>query len=216
MTNQPEPTTGTSEAAANPTRTDVPERQPWLVQLRTVPNMLSAMRLLLVPVFLFMILNHQGLIAIAILAVSSITDFLDGYLARRFHQVTRLGQLLDPFADRLYIFSTLIAFSIQGVIPWWLALLVLGRDFMLLVVYPILATHGYGPLPVHYLGKAGTMALLYAFPLLLIANIWVDAAFVVNPLAWAFALWGVGLYWWAGFVYVKQVADVVRTARDAA
>jgi cardiolipin synthase len=216
MTNQPEPTTGTSEAAASPTRTDVPERQPWLVQLRTVPNMLSAMRLLLVPVFLFMILNHQGLIAIAILAVSSITDFLDGYLARRFHQVTRLGQLLDPFADRLYIFSTLIAFSIQGVIPWWLALLVLGRDFMVLVVYPILATHGYGPLPVHYLGKAGTMALLYAFPLLLIANIWVDAAFVVNPLAWAFALWGVGLYWWAGFVYVKQVADVVRTARDAA
>ena len=213
MTNQPQQ--GAS-AAASPTRTDLPERQPWLVQLRTVPNMLSALRLLLVPVFLVMILNHQGLIAITILAVSSITDFLDGYLARRYHQVTRLGQLLDPFADRLYIFSTLIAFSIQGIIPWWLALLVLGRDFMLLVVYPVLATHGYGPLPVHYLGKAGTMALLYAFPLLLIANIWVDAAFVVKPLAWAFALWGVGLYWWAGFVYVKQVADVVKTARDAA
>ena len=194
--------------------TDAPERQPWLVQLRTVPNMLSALRLILVPVFLFMLLNDQGLVAIAILAVSSITDFLDGYLARRYHQVTRLGQLLDPFADRLYIFSTLIAFSIQGVIPWWLALLVIGRDFMLLVVYPILATHGFGPLPVHYLGKAGTMALLYAFPLLLIANIWVDAALVVKPLAWAFALWGVGLYWWAGFVYVKQVADVVKTAKS--
>jgi cardiolipin synthase len=178
--------------------------------------MLSALRLILVPVFLVMLLNHQGLVAIAILAVSSITDFLDGYLARRYHQVTRLGQLLDPFADRLYIFSTLIAFSIQGVIPWWLALLVIGRDFMLLVVYPILATHGYGPLPVHYLGKAGTMALLYAFPLLLIANIWVDAALVVKPLAWAFALWGVGLYWWAGFVYVKQVADVVKTAKTIA
>ena len=204
MTNQP-----------SPTATDAPERQPWLEQLRTVPNMLSALRLILVPVFLFMLLNNQGLVAIAILAVSSITDFLDGYLARRYHQVTRLGQLLDPFADRLYIFSTLIAFSIQGVIPWWLALLVLGRDFMLLVVYPILATHGYGPLPVHYLGKAGTMALLYAFPLLLIANIWVDAALVVKPLAWAFALWGVGLYWWAGFVYVKQVADVVKTAKTA-
>ena len=214
MTNPTEPTAGASEVPASPTRTDVPERQPWLVQLRTVPNMLSALRLLLVPVFLVMILNHQGLIAITILAVSSITDFLDGYLARRYHQVTRLGQLLDPFADRLYIFSTLIAFSIQGIIPWWLALLVLGRDFMLLVVYPILATHGYGPLPVHYLGKAGTMALLYAFPLLLIGNIWVAAAFVVNPLAWAFALWGVGLYWWAGFVYVKQVTDVVKRATN--
>ena len=214
MTNPTEPTAGTSEATASPTRTDVPERQPWLEQLRTVPNMLSALRLILVPVFLVMLLNDQGLIAITILAVSSITDFLDGYLARRYHQVTRLGQLLDPFADRLYIFSTLIAFSIQGIIPWWLALLVLGRDFMLLVVYPILATHGYGPLPVHYLGKAGTMALLYAFPLLLIANIWVDAAFVVNPLAWAFALWGVGLYWWAGFVYVKQVVDVVKRATN--
>ena len=214
MTNEPEPTKGAS-GAPSPTATDAPERQPWLEQLRTVPNMLSALRLILVPVFLVMLLNNQGLVAIAILAVSSITDFLDGYLARRYHQVTRLGQLLDPFADRLYIFSTLIAFSIQGVIPWWLALLVIGRDFMLLVVYPILATHGYGPLPVHYLGKAGTMALLYAFPLLLIANIWVDAALVVKPLAWAFALWGVGLYWWAGFVYVKQVADVVKTAKSA-
>jgi len=217
MTNQPKPQRGASAAQApSPTRTDVPERQPWLQQLRTVPNMLSALRLVLVPVFLYMLLNDHGLVAITILAVSSITDFLDGYLARRYHQVTRLGQLLDPAADRLYIFSTLVAFSIQGVIPWWLALLVIGRDFMLLVVYPILATHGYGPLPVHYLGKAGTMALLYAFPLLLIANIWVDAALVVKPLAWAFALWGVGLYWWAGFVYVKQVADVVKTARAGA
>ena len=100
-----------------------------------------------------------------------------------------------------------------GVIPGWLAAIIIARDVMLLIVYPILATHGYGPLPVHYLGKAGTFALLYAFPLLLLANVLSSANFVILPIAWAFALWGAGLYWWAGFVYVKQVRDLVFGVR---
>jgi cardiolipin synthase len=160
-------------------------------------------------------LSHQGGWAILLLAISSLTDLLDGYIARRFNQVTRLGQLLDPFADRLYIFTTLIGLVLTGVIPVWLAIVVIGRDVMLLIVYPILATHGYGPLPVHYLGKAGTFALLYAFPLLLLANVFETASFVIQPIAWAFALWGAGLYWWAGFVYVKQVKDLVFGARQS-
>lgn len=181
-------------------------------QFFTVPNLLSALRLALVPVFLFLLLDEQNLLAIIVLAISSVTDYLDGYFARKFNQVTRLGQLLDPAADRLYIFSTLVALSITGVIPAWLAAVIIGRDFVLLIAYPILATHGYGPLPVHYLGKAGTFALLYAFPLLLIADLWVAAEFIVLPLAWAFALWGVGLYWWAGIVYLRQVREVVKNS----
>jgi len=186
----------------------------WWQQLRMLPNLLSVLRLLLVPVFLLLILNDRHLFAIAVLALASLTDYLDGIFARKFNQVTRLGQLLDPAADRLYIFSALIGLAATNHIPLWLAAVVVCRDLILAVAYPVLATHGYGPLPVHYLGKAGTFALMYAFPLLLMADIWAGAEFIILPIAWGFALWGVGLYWWAGFVYLRQVRQVVKNSRQ--
>ena len=182
-------------------------------EAKTVPNLLSFLRLALIPVFLWLILSHHGVLAIILLAFSGFTDYLDGFIARKYNQITRLGKLIDPAADRLYILTTLIGLVATGVIPFWLAAVIVARDVMLAIVYPILATHGYGPLPVHYLGKAGTFALLYAFPLLLLANILDSANFVILPIAWAFALWGAGLYWWAGFVYVKQVRDLVLGVR---
>jgi cardiolipin synthase len=182
-------------------------------EAKTVPNLLSFMRLALIPLFLWLILRHQGTWAVLLLIFSGFTDYLDGYIARKYNQVTRLGKLIDPAADRLYIFTTLIGLVATGVIPFWLAAVVVARDVMLLIVYPILATHGYGPLPVHYLGKAGTFALLYAFPLLLLANLFPGANFVILPLAWAFALWGAGLYWWAGFIYIKQAKELVFGVR---
>ena len=181
-------------------------------QLRTVPNLLSLLRLALVPVFLVLILNGFNLEAVIVLIVASVTDYLDGYFARKLNQETRLGQLLDPAADRLYIFATLIGLSVVGYIPIWLPMIVIGRDLFLLFTYPILASRGYGPLPVHYLGKAGTFALLYAFPLLLIASAFPDVSLFVLPVAWAFAWWGIGLYWWAGFVYLAQVRSVVKSS----
>lgn len=186
-------------------------------QLRTVPNLLSLLRLALVPVFLVLILNGLNWQAVVVLAVASLTDYLDGYFARKLNQTTRLGQLLDPAADRLYIFATLIGLSVMGYVPTWLAVVVISRDLLLLFSYPILASRGYGPLPVHYLGKAGTFALLYAFPLLLIAAAFPTISLFVLPIAWAFAIWGIGLYWWAGFVYLVQVRDVVKlTSGDSA
>ena len=182
-------------------------------EAKTVPNLLSFLRLALIPLFLWLILRHQGTWAVLLLIFSGFTDYLDGYIARKYNQVTRLGKLIDPAADRLYIFTTLIGLVATGVIPFWLAAVVVARDVMLLIVYPILATHGYGPLPVHYLGKAGTFALLYAFPLLLLANLFPGANFVILPVAWAFALWGAGLYWWAGFIYVKQAKELVFGVR---
>ncbi|MEN9287784.1 MAG: hypothetical protein RLZ88_454 [Actinomycetota bacterium] len=181
-----------------------------LRQWGTLPNVLSSIRLALVPVFLLLLMAEHYEVALIVLAVAGITDYLDGYFARRLNQITRLGQLLDPAADRLYIFSTLVGLSITGLIPWWLAALIISRDLLLLVGYPVLATQGYGPLPVHYLGKAGTFALLYAFPLLMLAKVWSGAELVILPIAWAFAWWGVGLYWWAGFVYLHQVIQIVK------
>jgi len=185
-------------------------------ELRSIPNMLSVLRLLMVPVFLVLLLTGQFVAALIVLVVASTTDWLDGQIARRFNQITKLGQLLDPAADRLFIFAALIGLTINGNIPLWLALIVASRDLMLLIVYPVLASHGYGPLPVHFLGKAGTFALLYALPLLLMVDVWPEADFIVLPLAWGFAYWGVALYWLSGFLYVKQVIEVVSSIKAKA
>jgi len=182
-------------------------------ELRSIPNMLSVLRLFMVPVFLILLLNGQFIAALIVLMVASATDWLDGQIARRFNQVTRLGQLLDPAADRLFIFAALIGLTINGNIPLWIALIVVSRDLMLVIVYPILASHGYGPLPVHFLGKAGTFALLYALPLLLMVDVWPEADFIVLPLAWGFAYWGVALYWLSGLLYVKQVIEVLSSIK---
>ena len=183
-------------------------------ELRSIPNMLSILRLFMVPVFLVLLLTGQFIAALITLMVASATDWLDGQIARRFNQVTKLGQLLDPAADRLFIFAALIGLTINGNIPLWLALIVVSRDLMLVIVYPILASHGYGPLPVHFLGKAGTFALLYALPLLLMVDVWPEAAFIVLPLAWGFAYWGAGLYWLSGLLYVKQVIEVLSSVKS--
>ncbi|CAB4893625.1 unannotated protein [freshwater metagenome] len=181
-----------------------------------VPNLLSFLRILLVPVFLWLLLHKLFLAAIAVLAFAGLTDFLDGYLARKLNQTTKLGKMLDPVADRLYIFATLLALSATGYVPWWLAGLVILRDVLMLVSLPVLASVGYRSLPVHYLGKASTFALLYSFPLLLMGKIFTEAAFIITPIAWAFALWGVALYWWSGFVYLWQLVLLIRKERQKA
>ena len=181
-----------------------------------IPNLLSFLRIALVPVFLWFLLDEFFLAAIAVLAFAGLTDFLDGYLARRLNQTTKLGKMLDPVADRLYIFATLLALSSTGYVPWWLAALVILRDVLMLVSLPVLASVGYRSLPVHYLGKASTFALLYSFPLLLMGKIFTEAAFIITPIAWAFALWGVALYWWSGFVYLWQLVLLIRKERQKA
>lgn len=178
-------------------------------RILTVPNVLSLLRLVLVPVFAWFILSGLDGLALAVLAVSGVTDYLDGALARRWGQVSRVGQLLDPFADRLYVLSTLLGLGWREVIPWWLVALIVGRDVLLSLTLPVLARHGYGPPPVHFLGKAATLNLLYAFPLLLLADGDTLVAHIAEPIAWAFAWWGTALYWWAGWLYVRQVRRMI-------
>ena len=186
----------------------------------TIPNGLSVLRLLGVPLFLWLALGPQADgWAIVVLAVSSITDWLDGKLARLLNQTSRLGQLLDPAADRLYIFATVLALSIRGIMPWWLAALLVGRDLVLATTLPVLKRHGYGPLQVHYLGKAATFNLLYALPLLLLGAGHETANHVARIVGWAFVLWGTTLYWYAGVLYAVQVRQLViadRAEPDAA
>ncbi len=184
----------------------------------TIPNALSMARLLGVPLFLYWVLvTEQDGRAILLLMAAGISDYLDGKIARRFNQFSRLGQLLDPAADRLYIAATLIALVARDGLPLWWALLLVGRDLALVPTLPLLKRHGYGPLPVHFLGKAATFNLLYAFPMLLAALPERDGllATVFRPAGWAFATWGSLLYLWAGVLYVVQVRQLVEADRQA-
>lgn len=183
------------------TETSVESDRIW-----TVPNALSVLRLLGVPLFLWLLLGPQADgWALVVLAVSAFTDWADGKLARILGQYSRLGELLDPAADRLYIVATLVAFVIRGFIPWWVAALLIGRDLLLAVCIPLLRRHGYPPLPVHYLGKAATFCLLYAFPLILLAQGDHLLQRIALPIGYAFTIWGMALYLWSGLLYLRQV-----------
>ncbi|MEU2201156.1 CDP-alcohol phosphatidyltransferase family protein [Isoptericola sp. NPDC019482] len=178
----------------------------------TIPNLVSLLRLALVPVFAVLIVVGEDVWALAVLAFSGFTDWLDGVLARRLHQVTRLGQMLDPAADRLFIFVTLIGLTWRDVIPLWILVVIVARDVMLACLLPVLARHGYGPLPVSFVGKAGTFALLYAFPLLLLATVPGGVGAAAHVVGWAFTWWGVGLYWVAGVQYLRQARELLGAA----
>jgi cardiolipin synthase len=149
--------------------------------------------------------------ALVVLVLAGFTDFLDGWLARRFHQQTLLGQILDPVADRLYILAVVVGLALRDVIPWWVALSLPLRDLLMWGLVPFLRTRGYTALPVHFLGKAATFCLLYAFPLLLLSDGTGTVANLATVLGWAFALWGIGLYWWAGVLYAWQVRRLLAT-----
>ena len=182
----------------------------------TIPNILSFARLLGVPVFLWLILvpKADGW-AIALLVVAGATDWLDGYLARKWHQITRVGQLLDPIADRLYILATLIGLLLRDIIPLWLVVVLVGRDVVMGVVLFILKRRGITGLPVHFIGKAATFNLLYAFPLLLLGDGVGTFATVCRVLGWAFAIWGTALYWWAGALYIEQARRMLALKRQS-
>jgi cardiolipin synthase len=186
-------------------------------EILTVPNLVSFVRLLGVPLFLYLLLvPHADVAAIVVLAIGGTSDWVDGFLARRLKQVSRLGELLDPLADRLYIFATLIALTVRDVLPWWFTIALVAREAFLGVLLLLLRRRGYGPPAVHYVGKSATFILLVAFPVLLLAHVlgqpygWWYAA------GWGLALWGLALYWIAAVFYVIQVYGALRESREPA
>jgi CDP-diacylglycerol--glycerol-3-phosphate 3-phosphatidyltransferase len=208
------PAAGALPLAGSPPVTD---RESLPDRVWTVPNALSVLRLLGVPLFLWLLLGPEAdRWAVAVLMVSGVTDWLDGKLARWLDQSSRLGALLDPAADRLYIVSTLVALSLREIVPVWMVALLLGRELVLGIMLLVLRSYGYPPLQVHYLGKAATLLLLYAFPGLLLADGSGWLATAIEPFAWAFTIWGTALYLLAGVFYVVQVAGILRAERRAA
>jgi cardiolipin synthase len=193
-----------------------PEPRADLVSGRiwTVPNALSFARLLGVPLFLWLVLAEADWWALGVLVVAGLSDWLDGKLARALNQTSRLGVVLDPAADRLYILATLIGLTVRDIIPLWLVIVLVARELAIVPIAPIVRRLGYsGTLPVHFAGKAATMCLLYAFPLLLLGEHG-GGATAAKVIGWSFAIWGTGLYWWAAVLYWEQTRRLVRDNRD--
>ncbi|MGL5865668.1 MAG: CDP-alcohol phosphatidyltransferase family protein [Dermatophilaceae bacterium] len=178
-------------------------------RLLTVPNVLSVLRLVSVPGFLWAILTERDGLALILLMGSGITDYLDGKLARRYGLESRLGQLLDPVADRLYIVSSLTGLALREIVPWWLVGVLFAREVFTAAVVLVARRHGWLGLPVHFAGKAATLSLLYAFPLLLLADGSSPVAPLAEPIGWAFACWGATLYWLAGALYAVQIRHLL-------
>jgi cardiolipin synthase len=175
----------------------------------TIPNIISVARLLGVPLFLWLILVAEADVwAFVVLVIGGASDWLDGYLARRLNQFSRLGEILDPAIDRLYIAATLVGLALREFIPWWLLGLLVARDVLLLALLPALRRRGRIALPVTYVGKTGTFALLWGFPLLLLGGLPFPAGAAIVAIGWAFALWGTFLYWWAGVRYAQMAFRV--------
>ncbi|KAA9151348.1 CDP-alcohol phosphatidyltransferase family protein [Amycolatopsis acidicola] len=204
----------------SPETTDAPAGQPGpgpepslLRQALNVPNILSLLRLAGVPVFLWLLLGPQADgWALAVLVFSALTDWLDGKLARWLNQMSRLGQLLDPAADRLYIAATLVAFLIRGIIPWWIFAALVLREAVVGVCLLVLRRNGFAPPEVTYTGKAATFVLMYAFPFLLLTQGGSVVAGIARPIAYSFLTWGCLLYLWSGALYVIQTVRAVRGA----
>lgn len=176
----------------------------------TVPNLISVLRLLGVPLFLWLVLGPKADgWALLVLVISGVTDWLDGYLARRLDQQSKVGEILDPVVDRLYILAVVVGLAVRGMIPWWVAVVLPARDVFLWTLVPFLRTRGYSALPVHFLGKAATFCLLYAFPLLFVGDGGGTWSTLARVFGWAFAVWGIGLYWWAGLLYAWQVRTLL-------
>jgi cardiolipin synthase len=180
----------------------------------TVPNIISFARLLGVPVFLYLFLATDATgWAITVLAVGGLSDWVDGFAARRLKQVSRLGELLDPLADRLYILATLFALTFKDVVPWWFTIALLAREAVMVLCLVVLRVLGHGPPPVHYVGKTATAILLMGFPMMLLAKFSEAARPWALPSGWALLWWGIVLYWVAAVFYFIQATIHVRAGR---
>ncbi len=176
-----------------------------LNRVLTVPNVISFLRICSIPYLAILIAQNKMWLALIVLAISAFSDCADGYIARTFNQVSKLGQILDPIADRLLIVCSTLALAFAKIIPWWALGLVVLRDIIMAILIVILAQYGYGPLPVNFMGKTGTALLMVTIVLFMIVYaIATEPMFILYAAAIACAIWGITLYWFAGILYCIQ------------
>ncbi len=179
-------------------------------RLWTVPNVLSLLRLASVPVFVWLFVSGHENAAVVLYAVGAWTDFFDGLIARKFDQVSEIGKLLDPLADRILIIALAVALVARDVLPLWLAIAIVARDVLLLSVFPFLERRKVPRLAVNFTGKSATASLLFG----LTSLAWSETTFpgegIADELGIAFTVLGAVLYWVAAVLYAQAARDRIR------
>jgi cardiolipin synthase len=173
----------------------------------TIPNVISFARLIgVLFVFYFGLISENDFLCFTVFVAAGISDWLDGYLARRLNQYSDLGALLDPIADRLYIFAALVVLLLRSLVPVWVFIVILLREVFMMMVIASARRKGFANPQVHYIGKAGTMMLLYSVPMIFLGN--AQGWDVFRWFGVAFLFWGVTTYWVAGIIYAQQVRSL--------
>jgi cardiolipin synthase len=180
----------------------------------TVPNVISFLRLLTVPVFAYLLISGQDFAALIVLICATASDFVDGWLARRFDQVTDLGKRMDPASDRLFIAASVFALSLRGLIPIPILAAVLLRDLTLLtiVLFKRIPIRQFPA--VTWAGKTGTFLLFVAFPVTVLGEVYKQTLFPLLIVGWVIGFAGAIVYWVAGFGYIKMLLKVKNSPRE--
>lgn len=176
----------------------------------TVPNLVSLLRLIGAPILLWLAKNEQNFAVILVLIIASASDYLDGKLARLLKQQSKLGEILDPTTDRIYIVAILYLLWSRGVLPNWLIISLVARDLIMLLLNAILRTKRLPLMRVTFMGKAATFNLLYALPLLFISTMGLFISEIVWIFGWGFAAWGIALYFLTAIRYLNQSIKSIR------
>jgi cardiolipin synthase (CMP-forming) len=187
-----------------------------LDRVLTAPNVITLLRLLCIPVFLWLLFGlHRQTAAAVLLAVLGATDWVDGFVARRYHQVSTLGKVLDPTADRLLVGTAVISVMVYGAVPLWFGLATIAREVLVSAMVILLAALGAARIDVLWVGKAGTFGLMFAYPAFLLGDGSASWQEPVRAIAWVTGLTGLTLAWWAAGSYVGPARRALRQGRAA-
>jgi cardiolipin synthase (CMP-forming) len=187
-----------------------------LDRILTVPNVVTMVRLLCIPLFLWLLFGaHRQIAAAVLLAVLGATDWVDGYVARRYGQVSTLGKVLDPTADRLLVGTAVIAIMIYGAVPLWFGLATIVREVLVSGMVILLAAMGAARIDVLWVGKAGTFGLMFAYPTFLLGYGSAGWQEPIRVIAWVTGLIGLALAWWAAGSYIAPARRALREGRAA-
>lgn len=193
-----------------------PGGDPGLDRVLTVPNAVTLVRLLCVPVFLWLLFGaHEQAAAAVLLGVLGATDWVDGFVARRFHQVSTVGKVLDPAADRILVGTAVIAITVHGAVPLWFGLATLAREVLVAGTVLALAALGARRIDVLWIGKAGTFGLMFAYPAFLLGNGDAGWQAVITDLAWVAGIAGLALAWVAAGLYLVPARKALAEGRAA-
>jgi cardiolipin synthase len=187
-----------------------------LDRILTVPNVITLVRLLCIPLYLWLLFGaHRQTAAAVLLAVLGATDWVDGFVARRYGQVSTFGKVLDPTADRILVGTAVISIMIYGAVPLWFGLATIAREVLVSAMVLLLASLGAARIDVLWVGKAGTFGLMFAYPTFLLGYGSAGWQEPIRVIGWVTGLVGLALAWWAAGSYIGPARRALREGRAA-